>query len=608
MAKARTTVGLLAGCLLCWNGVARLEAAPTVQQMLGFRPKQEGIVFSTPSAQELEACKVELVTGAKPGSNGWLLRDGKGQPLRRYFDSNGDKKVDMWSYYQDGVEVYREIDSNYNEKVDQYRWLNSGGCKWGIDTNEDGKIDGWKMISAEECSQELLQAVIAQDFGRLQALFITDAEIKALELPAAEAGRLRQLQQKASAKFQASVAKLKLTDKAHWVRLDANLPQCLPAEQTGFKGDIIKYLRGSLLYEDNGKHDFLSIGEMIQVGGMAWRLVDAPGENEATSAIPPETQKIIDELRKHDEKPPTTPAEVVQYNLKRAELLLKLVAVDKAENREQWLRQIADALAAAAQNSAENDKTAMERLTAFVQQVVKDAPGTNLAAYVAFREIQADYQIKLTKITKSEDYPKVQAQLLERMSAFVQAYPKSEDTPEALMQLGTISEFVNKEIEAKNWYTQMVKEFASHPLAAKAQGALRRLDLEGKEIVLNHQTFDITKLRGKMVIVYYWASWNQQCVGDFARLKVLLGAYAGKGLELVCVCLDNAPPEAGNPLSKDPPPGTQIVQPGGLESPLATYYGIHSLPNLFLVGKDGKVLSRSIQVGNLEEELKKHLK
>ena len=54
---------------------------------------------------------------------------------------------------------------------------------------EDGKIDGWKMISAEEVSQEILQAVIAHDFKLIQALFITEEEIKALELPAAEATR-----------------------------------------------------------------------------------------------------------------------------------------------------------------------------------------------------------------------------------------------------------------------------------------------------------------------------------------------------------------------------------------------------------------------------------
>ena len=50
-----------------------------------------------------------------------------------------------------------------------------------------------------------------------------------------------------------------------------------------------------------------------------------------------------------------------------------------------------------------------------------------------------------------------------------------------------------------------------------------------------------------------------------------------------------------------------LYQAGALESPLAVKYGILVLPNLFLVGKDGKVVSRSVQIGGLEDEVKKLL-
>ena len=56
-------------------------------------------------------------------------------------------------------------------------------------------------------------------------------------------------------------------------------------------------------------------------------------------------------------------------------------------------------------------------------------------------------------------------------------------------------------------------------------------------------------------------------------------------------------------------PGIHLFQPGGLESPLATQYGIMFLPHLVLVDKDGKVLSRSVQqVSSLDAELKRRLK
>src|SRR5438270_154951 len=80
----------------------------------------------------------------------------------------------------------------------------------GTDTDQDGKIDAWRMVSAEEASQEIFQAVLTNDFPRLQALWITDAELKALGLPAAEVARIHGLQEKAQEKFQNTVHKLDL--------------------------------------------------------------------------------------------------------------------------------------------------------------------------------------------------------------------------------------------------------------------------------------------------------------------------------------------------------------------------------------------------------------
>ena len=59
----------------------------------------------------------------------------------------------------DGLEVYRDIDADFNGKPDQCRWFNTAGTRWGLDTNEDGKIDRWKEISAEEASDELVRAL-----------------------------------------------------------------------------------------------------------------------------------------------------------------------------------------------------------------------------------------------------------------------------------------------------------------------------------------------------------------------------------------------------------------------------------------------------------------
>src|SRR5207253_424240 len=132
------------------------------------------------------------------------------------------------------------------------------------------------------------------------------------------------------------------------------------------------------------------------------------------------------------------------------------------------------------------------------------------------------------------------------------------------------------------------------------------MDLAGP-VLGTGQNFDIASLRGKVVVVYYWASWNQQGAADFTRLQGLAGTYGSKGLEIVGVNLDNSAVQASETLQKTPAPGTHLHHPGGagLDSPLAVQYGVMVLPNMFLVGRDGKVVSHTIQMAGLEDEIKK---
>jgi thiol-disulfide isomerase/thioredoxin len=194
----------------------------------------------------------------------------------------------------------------------------------------------------------------------------------------------------------------------------------------------------------------------------------------------------------------------------------------------------------------------------------------------------------------------------------VQDYSKAENTPDALMQLAMISELMNEEGQAKKWYEMFCKNYSSHPQAAKMQGAWNRLELNGKELVLAGSTlsgsrFDVKSLRGKVVVVYYWASWNGQCAADMEKLKNLLTVYGSKGLEVVCVNLDNTPAEAKNFVQGKPAPSTQLYEPGGMTGKLGEQYGIMVLPTMFLAGKDGKVINHAEQMTTVEDNVKKAL-
>jgi thiol-disulfide isomerase/thioredoxin len=622
---------LRSGLLLAALTSPAAAATPTAAQILNFKPRQQGVNYSTPAADKQDSCKVELVKGQQ-GSSGWVLKDEEGNLLRRFFDSNGDKRIDVWAYYKDGVEVYAEIDTTFSGKPDQYRWFNAGGSKWGVDENKDGRIDSWKVISPEEVSQEILQALISRDFARLQPLMLTDAELKALDLPPDQANRIREQLKAAPEKFQETASKLtKLSPKAAWIHLETVAPQCVAPEGSAGRAEVVKHPRGTLLYDNGGSSDWIQTGEMYQVGS-AWRLVSAPtpGASAPESANNkggsvslddnPELQRLIAELTELDKTVPppnaggsSSPA-LAQHHLKRADILESIVAKVKPGDRDPWIRQVADSLSTAAQSDPSNT-VSMTRLLSLEQQLAKALPaGHALTAYVSYREMQADYSRGLPPHGKETNFNKIQEAWLARLAKFIQAFPKGEDTPDALLQAGMVSEFLNKEVEAKNWYKQLKDNFADKPQARKAEGSIARLDLEGKSLVLSgptltdpNITFDIDQKRGKVVVVYYWASWNNQCTSDFAKLKGMLDTHAGK-LDLVCVNLDNTLDEARRYLQSNPAPGTHLHQDGGLESKLATDYGIQVLPTIFVAGKDGKVVNRNAQIANLEDEIKKLVK
>lgn len=633
--KKTSLFGLLA--LLAWTqAMPARAAAPTVEQMLMYRPRQKDVILNTPGAEEAKTYTVQPAQNSAGKVYGWLLVDGQKKTVRRFLDVNGDNNIDIWSYYKDGIEIYREIDSNYNGKADQYRWFNTAGMKWGVDTNEDGAVDTWRLISAEEVGQEIFTALTTNNITRLQALFISEAEMGMLKLPAKQIERMKALQAQAGAKWQKILADGKISSST-FVRVESAVPHCTPADSFGTETDVLRYTSRSVLFEitEKGekKMDFLHLGEMIQVG-LAWRLVDLGGESQnpnpggsETSPSPaptdPKLRDLLANLEKFDKVNPMivtaendTQAKII---LDRVKMIEEIAGLDVAANRETWIKQLLDNLCTAAQvEKGTYSAQAMTRLEQYKDQYAKSMAGSNLAGYAHYRHITAEYMPKLNKPDAKADLVKLQSEWQEQLSKFVQAYPKAEDTGDALIQMAMTCEFTGKDQEAIRWYKQISGTFPEGPLAPKADGAVRRLESIGKKMDLTGPQlgtgapFNLNQLQGKVVVVYYWATYCESCPKEFAQLRKIHGELAAKGLELVCVNLDDKSSKATQFLTGVPVPGIHLFElnkdgQGGLDSPYAVRYGINGLPTMFLVDRNGNVIRHGLQINELEDALKKAL-
>jgi thiol-disulfide isomerase/thioredoxin len=320
----------------------------------------------------------------------------------------------------------------------------------------------------------------------------------------------------------------------------------------------------------------------------------------------------MDKLQELDKTAPaigTNGAAMAKYNMARAALLEQLVAGIPGKDGEQWLKQLADCLATAAQNSSPEEKAPLLRLTELRTQLEKQLPKGAMTAYVAYREVNAEYLPKL-QAAKGNDFIKIQDGMCEALKQFVTKFKDSEDAPEAAMQIANNNDWAGKESDAKTWYTTIIKDYPQSRFALGAAGALKRLGLEGQPLELVGPTFaggqfNIGQLKGKVVVTFYWASWNPQAAGDLAKLAALAKEYGKNGMEVVTINLDDKQQAGVQTLQKAQVPGVHVFEAEGLNGKLATDYGITVLPNLFLVGKDGKVVSRTVQMNTLEDEIKK---
>ena len=181
-----------------------------------------------------------------------------------------------------------------------------------------------------------------------------------------------------------------------------------------------------------------------------------------------------------------------------------------------------------------------------------------------------------------------------------------------MLQLGIAQEFAAQEDSAKQWYRRIVAEFADSPAAAKAAGAIVRLESVGKTISLSGKSptgekVQLADYRGKVVLIHYWATWSNSSKKDLAVLKQLVATH-GPQFAIIGVSLDNNVKDLNNYLAENKLPWPQIFEEGGMDSPPANQLGILTVPTMILVNQEGQVVNRAISPNDIEAEVKKLLR
>ncbi len=630
-------LGTHLGSVMATFGLAALLAAspaaaatPSADQALRLKPIQTDVEYDRPAAEEVAGCRIEA---RKVGGRvGWVVENPQGLVLRRFVDTDGDNVVDQWSYYHNGLEVYRDLDANQNGRADQYRWFHTGGSRWGVDEDEDGEIDRWKTISAEEVTAEVVAALADRDTARFRRVLLTPEELESLGLGEERAAKLAKMVGEANSGFAALAARQKTVGKgSRWLQFSGGSPGVVPAGSQGATRDLGVYENVVAIAEGADGPAEVPIGTLVSVSG-GWRVVALPQlDPDADASLagggfffePPvgdrvgavagsgggDVQKLIDELGKLDASSPSTPEQKAAYNARRADLVEKIAAgVESQADRAMWLRQMADMVSAAVQSGEYPDGA--NRLQALVEKLDAKASDADVAAYVKFRQLAAEYGLKMQATEGDQDkMAQTQSDWLKALEQYVDDYPESPDAAEAMLQLGISEEFAGKEDAAKKWYTRVTSAQPNSAAARKAAGAQTRLDSEGHTITFTGKsttgtTVDLAKYRGRVVLLQFWATWCEPCKRDMPLLKDLLSKY-GRSFAVIGVSLDHSRQSLDAYLVENRLTWPQVFEEGGLDSRPANQLGILTLPTMILVDAEGRVVNRNVQTTELEEELKK---
>lgn len=624
-------------CLIFVVSTARADGKPSVEQALKLRPIQANVKYDVPTRAEAAKCTLKVETIGK--DSGWTVRNEDQILLRRFVDSNRDNKVDRWCYFKDGIEVYRDIDADFNGKADEYRWLGTAGSRWGIDRNENGVIDGWKSISAEEVTAEVVAALRESDADRFTRLLLSPAELSSLGLGNAQQRQLAKRLEQARRDFTSLAREQKVVSKqTEWIQFGATLPGIVPAGTDGATKDIRVYENVVALIETDGKNGQLPIGTLIDTGD-AWRAIDLPvgiqkgqanllaggfffASSRAAATLPnaadapdDKWQQWIRQLEEVDQQllKARTPAEQAKLNARRADVIEKLIESLPEDQRDTWIRQLADTVSAAAQSG--QYEGGVERLRKFHEKVEREVRDAQTRAYVKFRYISAAYGEKLSgSVNDPEaDMAAIQKQWLKDLVDYVEEFPTAPDSAEAMLQLAIAEEFAGHDADARDWYRRIATQFPDDRRAAKARGALTRLDSVGKSITFrgkstSGQTVDLAGYRGKTVLIHYWATWCGPCKEDLKLLEAARRKYEAKGFRLIGVSLDNDADALKQFLRTNRLAWPQLYEEGGLDGRLANELGILTLPTMLLIGADGKVAERSVHAAELDDKLQALLK